>query len=123
MEGDRRMQRVSGALEAEVMATLWQHGTPMTVGQVHAAIGDPDLSYNTVLTVLARLHAKGQLDRERIGRAHAYTPRQDAAAAAAGQMTAALTSRSDRTAVLQRFVDALDPADEAALRALLDARD
>jgi hypothetical protein len=38
-------------------------------------------------------------------------------------MAAALVRRSDRTAVLQHFVDTLDPADEAALRALLDARD
>ncbi|MEK2479282.1 BlaI/MecI/CopY family transcriptional regulator [Streptomyces noursei] len=115
-------RRESGALEAEVMATLWADGTAMTAGQVHKAIGD-GLSYKTVLTVLGRLHVKGLLDRERVGRAHAYTPRQDAAEAAAGKMSAALAQRTDRTAVLQHFVDALDPADEAALRALLDARD
>lgn len=123
MAGEGRVQRESGALEAEAMAALWQAGTPMTAYQVHEAIGDQSLSYKTVLTVLARLHAKGQLDREKISRAHTYAPRQDAAATAAGQMTAALTGRDDRTAVLQRFVEALDPADEAALRALLDARD
>ncbi|MCC9311579.1 BlaI/MecI/CopY family transcriptional regulator [Kitasatospora sp. RB6PN24] len=123
MTGEGRVQRESGALEAEVMTVLWQANAPMAAGQVHEAIGDAELSYKTVLTVLARLHAKGQLERERAGRAHAYAPCQDAAAAAAEKMTAALTGIGDRTAVLQRFVDALDPDAEAALRALLDARD
>lgn len=116
-------RRESGALEAEVMSVLWQQDTAMTAGQVHDVLGDEALAYKTVLTVLARLYGKGLLERERVGRAHAYTPRQDAAEAAAGQMTAALAQRTDRTAVLQHFIDTLDPSDEAALRALLDVRD
>jgi predicted transcriptional regulator len=123
MTGDTPPERrESGALEAEIMAVLWAGGGPMTAGQVHAALGD-GLAYKTVLTVLGRLLAKGLLERERTGRAHAYHPRRGAAEAAAEEMAAALVRRSDRTAVLQHFVDTLDPADEAALRALLDARD
>jgi hypothetical protein len=38
-------------------------------------------------------------------------------------MNQALARGADRLAVLQRFVDGLDPDDERALRDLLDARD
>ncbi len=115
-------RRPSGALEAEVMAALWAGPGPMTAGQVHRVLGD-GLAYKTVLTVLGRLHTKGLLDRAPAGRAHAYTPRQGSAQAAAGRMNAVLHQGADRAAVLQHFVDSLDAADEAALRALLDARD
>ena len=114
-------RRPAGALAAEVMAMLWASGQAMTAKEVHAAVGE-DLAYKTVLTVLSRLHTKGLLERERVGRAHAYRTHQAPPETAAHQMNAALSRGSNRTAVLQRFVEALDPADEAALRALLDAR-
>ncbi|MEU9446189.1 BlaI/MecI/CopY family transcriptional regulator [Streptomyces sp. NPDC048304] len=111
-------RRASGALEAEIMAVLWSVGEPMTAGAVQSALA-PGLAYKTVLTVLGRLHAKGMLERERVGRAHAYRPRQETAQASAEQMKTALDRGHDRAAVLQRFVQSLDPADEAALRSLL----
>ncbi|MDH6140406.1 putative transcriptional regulator [Kitasatospora sp. GP30] len=119
----RDQRRESGALEAEVMAVLWAGGAPMTAGQVHAALGGSALVYKTVLTVLGRLHAKGLVDRERVGRAHAYLPRRGPAEEVASEMNQALARGADRLAVLQRFVDGLDPDDERALRDLLDARD
>jgi len=81
------------------------------------------LAYKTVLTVLGRLHAKGLVDREQAGRAHAYSPQQGPAELAAEQMNAALRRGGQGTEVLQRFVDTLDPGERAALRALLDSRD
>ncbi|WP_369386633.1 BlaI/MecI/CopY family transcriptional regulator [Streptomyces sp. CG1] len=111
-------RRASGALEAEVMAVLWSAGEPLTAGAVRAAL-TPGLAYKTVLTVLGRLHAKGMLERKRVGRAHAYRPRREAPRASAEQMRAVLDHGYDRTAVLQHFVETLDPADEAALRSLL----
>ncbi|MEV6735784.1 BlaI/MecI/CopY family transcriptional regulator [Streptomyces sp. NPDC051104] len=117
-DGEHPDRRASGALEAEVMAVLWSAGEPMTAGAVQDALAT-GLAYKTVLTVLGRLHAKGMLERERIGRAHAYHPCQEAAQASAEQMKTALDRGHDRTAVLQRFVETLDPADEAALRSLL----
>lgn len=119
-EGGAR--RPAGALEAEVMAALWAGQGPMTAAQVQAALGD-DLAYKTVLTVLGRLHAKGLLDRESAGRAHAYRPRQELADQAAEQMNAALRRGPQPAEVLQRFVDTLDREEQAALRALLDSRD
>ncbi|MGA5818436.1 BlaI/MecI/CopY family transcriptional regulator [Kitasatospora sp. NPDC094028] len=119
--GEQR--RDHGALEAEVMAVLWAEGRPMTAGQVHEALGAADLHPKTVLTVLGRLHAKGLLGRERTGRAHAYAPNRGPADEVASQMNQALVRGADRLAVLQHFVAGLDPADEQALRALLDTRD
>ncbi|MGW2649833.1 BlaI/MecI/CopY family transcriptional regulator [Streptomyces sp. NPDC001393] len=121
-EGEHADRRASGALEAEIMAVLWGSGRPMTAAAVQAALA-PGLAYKTVLTVLGRLHAKGMLERQRAGRAHAYLPRREAAEASAEQMKTALDRGHDRTAVLQRFIEALDPADEAALRALLGPGD
>ncbi|MCX4425893.1 BlaI/MecI/CopY family transcriptional regulator [Streptomyces mirabilis] len=115
-------RRPAGALEAEVMAALWASDGAMTAAAVHQAVGG-DLAYKTVLTVLGRLHAKGLVDRESAGRAHAYTPRQAAAEAAAEQMNAALRRGPQPAEVLQRFVDTLDADEHAALRALLEARD
>ena len=92
---------------------------PLTPAQVQAALVG-DLAYNTVHTILTRLVEKGLVVRVRDGRASGYRPTKDAAELAAEDMRAAL-GRADREAVLQRFVTSLDPADEAALRALLDS--
>ena len=81
------------------------------------------MAYNTIQTILTRLHDKGLLSRERAGRGHAYRPRQGAAEFAAKQMGEVLRARDDRRAVLQRFVTALEPEDAQLLRALLAADD
>jgi predicted transcriptional regulator len=111
-------RRPPGSLEAEVMAALWTHAGPMTATDVQNALGG-DLAYNTVQTILIRLHEKGQVERRRAGRGHCYWPVEDAATAAASQMRAALAGRPDRQAVLQRFAASLDEADADALRRLL----
>ncbi|OIK25523.1 hypothetical protein VT52_021655 [Streptomyces malaysiense] len=118
MSGARADRRPSGALEAEIMAVLWGADEPMTASAVRSAL-TPGLAYKTVLTVLGRLHTKGMLERERVGRAHAYRPRRESAQTSAERMKIALDRGHDRAAVLQRFVQTLDPADETALRALL----
>jgi len=111
-------RRPPGALEAAVMGVLWAAGGPMTATEVQHEIGD-DLAYNTVQTILTRLHDKGVLRRRRVGRRHSYWPAEDAAAVAASRMRAALTHRADRHAVLQLFAASLDDSDAAMLRQLL----
>ncbi|WP_212823370.1 BlaI/MecI/CopY family transcriptional regulator [Catellatospora sp. TT07R-123] len=115
-------RRGAGQLEHEVLAVLWAAAQPLTPAEVATQL-DSGLAYNTVHTILTRLQEKGQIRREVIeGRAR-YSPVQDAAAAAAGQMRAVLDNTSDdRAVVLARFVTDLDPADEAALRDALDRR-
>ncbi|GAB1646434.1 BlaI/MecI/CopY family transcriptional regulator [Krasilnikovia sp. MM14-A1259] len=111
-------RRARGSLEARVMGVLWAAQGPMTASAVQAALDD-GLAHNTVQTILTRLHEKKRLRRERVGRAHAYWPVLDAAAAAAARMQAALGERHDRTAVLQQFAASLDAEDADVLHELL----
>jgi predicted transcriptional regulator len=111
-------RRAPGELEAEVLAALWAAPGPLTPGEVQAELGSP-LAYSTVVTILSRLHAKGALERHREGRAYAYTPVQDGAGLAARRMHRVLDERSDRGAVLTRFVSDLSSEDGELLRDLL----
>lgn len=68
-----------GSLEYEVLRQLW-HRFPSSVGDVLERINvargpDDQLAYTTVMTVMARLHDKGILDREKQGRGYQYRPR------------------------------------------------
>ena len=112
-------RRASGGLESEVLATLWAADTPLTAGDVVDCLGD-DLAYNTVQTILARLHGKGAVHREQVGRAHAYTPVLDEAGLAANRMRAMLDRGGDHAAVLTRFLGTLTPDEEATLAQLLN---
>lgn len=115
-------RRAPGTLGAEVMAVLWAAEAPLTAADVHRELGG-DLAYNTVQTILIRLHDKKVVERRRAGRGHLYWPVEDAATAAASQMRAALADRADRHAVLQQFAASLDESDAEVLRQLLsDAR-
>ncbi|HKD98737.1 MAG TPA: BlaI/MecI/CopY family transcriptional regulator [Micromonosporaceae bacterium] len=116
-----RGRRAAGALEAEVLGVLWSADGALTPAGVQAAL-TRDLAYNTVHTILTRLHEKGLVVRVPLGGRTGYAPAKDAAQTAADRMSEALGSGNERDAVLARFVTALSPEDEAALRAALDAR-
>lgn len=67
-----------GPREYEVMRYLWRE-SPASVGAVLDHLNGvrrrPEwLAYTTVMTVLARLHDKGFLDRVRRGRGYDYLP-------------------------------------------------
>jgi predicted transcriptional regulator len=113
-----RRKRVSGTLEADVLAILWASPTPLTTGQMMDALGT-GLAYTTVQTILARLLAKGAVARQLVGRAHAYSPVLDQAGLAASRMHAMLDRGGDRAAVLSRFVGTLTAEEEVTLIALL----
>lgn len=113
-------RRPAGALEAEIVATLWAADEPLTPSAVQHEL-EGGLAYTTVMTALTRLHEKGVVSRERAGRAYAYRPVLDQPGITAAQMRRLLESGEDREAVLARFVGALDAADEQALEALLRA--
>jgi predicted transcriptional regulator len=113
----RARRRDRGDLENEVLAALAAAGRPLTPGEVLAAL-DRELAYTTVMTTLSRLHAKDAVTRERAGRAYAYAP-ADTATAAARRMRRLLDGGDDRTAVLARFLDELDPGDVPVLQELL----
>lgn len=111
-------RRELGGLESEVLAALWSAGAPLTVNDVVSALGS-DLALNTVHTTLVRLHAKGAVVRNLVGRAHVYSAVMDNADLAARKMRGVLDQGTDSVSVLRSFVGTLTPAEEAALTELL----
>ena len=112
-------RRPDGALERDVMRVLWRGDGALTPAQVREQL-EVDLAYTTVMTVLARLHEKGRVDRTTRGRAYAYTANVSESDLAAQGMTAALSSTSDPVGALGGFLGGLNKRDLTALRKLLD---
>jgi len=116
-------RRAAGTLESEVLGILRAAAGPLTPGEVRERLsgtgaGQRELAYSTVVTTMSRLHAKGLLSRRQAGRGFCYAP-VDEASLAAGRMSHALGSGSDRDAVLSRFVSGLSGRDAELLRRLL----
>lgn len=101
-----------------MLAALWASPEPMVPADVQAAVGG-DLAYTTVMTILVRLHDKGVIEREKIGRAYAYRPMVQETTVIAEQVRRLLERGTDRTAVLQGLIDGLAPDDATVLRDLL----
>jgi len=112
-------RRAAGTLESEVLGILRASAGPLTPGEVREQLaGQPELAYSTVVTIMSRLQAKGLLSRQRAGRGFCYAP-VDGASLAAGRMSHALGSGSDRDEVLSRFASGLSGRDAELLRRLL----
>lgn len=117
----RTGRRGSGELESEVLAVLWAAQRPLTPSEVQARIGG-GLAYNTVHTILKRLHDKGLVLREADGRRGVYRPAKSAAELTAQAMHDALGRGPDPVAALRQFVTGLSPEQERTLRDLLIGR-
>lgn len=111
-------RRAFGELEGEVLAALWASAAALVPAEVQAAVGG-DLAYTTVMTILVRLHDKGLIEREKVGRAYAYRPVVAETDVVAEQVRRLLDRAHDRVAVLQGFVEGLAPRDEQLLRDML----
>jgi len=102
------------------MTALWAHPEPVTARAVLRAIGDPDLAYTTVKTVLERLTRKQVVTRTSIDRTWHYTPAAPRDDYVAELMLRALDRTGDRDAALVRFARAVSPAEAEVLRAALE---
>lgn len=111
-------RRAAGELEAATLAVLQAAGSALSPGEVRERIGG-SLAYTTVVTILSRLHAKGVLERHKVGRAYLYAPVADEPGLAARRMARVLDGEADREAVLARFVSGLSDRDEELLRRML----
>jgi predicted transcriptional regulator len=62
-------------LEAEVMDEVWRRDE-VTVRDVLEALnkGRKQRAYTTIMTIMSRLHRKGVLERERVGKTDVYRP-------------------------------------------------
>jgi len=112
-------RRPDGALENDVLRTLWAAETPLRPSEINERL-DAGHAYTSIATVLSRLHRKGLVKRTPVGRAFAYSPALDESALAARRITDVLDSSSDRSKVLSRFIGGLSSRDAKAVRAMLD---
>jgi predicted transcriptional regulator len=62
-----------GALELRVLNALWAREGPQSVRDLQPAF--EGIAYTTLMTTLDRLHRKGVLLRDKVGRAFVYRPR------------------------------------------------
>jgi predicted transcriptional regulator len=112
-------------LEAEVMEELWSHGEA-PVRSVMDALngrGSRERAYTTYMTIMARLHKKGVLDRRREGKTDFYAPKltreQFMASRAQAEVEGLVAQYGD--VALSHFaqqVAGLDPARRRALQRL-----
>lgn len=112
--------RGRGELEQDVMTALWARAEPVTARAVLRAIGDPELAYTTVKTVLERLTRKQVVTRVGIDRTWHYSPAATRDDYVAELMLRALDRTGDRDGALVQFARAVSPADAEVLRAALD---
>lgn len=104
------------------MQMLWERGEPATVREVLERLRTPrPLAYTTVMTVMANLYRKGQLQREMTGRAWRYAPVKTRAEHAASMLQGVLADSGDHAEALLHFVADLAPDDVARLRKAVDA--
>jgi predicted transcriptional regulator len=120
------LQGVLGPLETEVMETVWRLGET-TVRDVHAELAQPrDLAYTTIMTTMARLAAKGLLERDTSGLAHRYRPtvsREEYAESTVTSVVDWLVTAFPEPAIsyfVEKVESGADPAVVAALKARID---
>jgi len=112
-------------LEAEVMEELWSRGEA-TVRTVMDALNKrtrKQRAYTTYMTIMARLHTKGVLDRRREGKTDVYAPKLDRdefmALRARAEVEGLVAEYGDvALSHFARQVAALDPARRRALQRL-----
>lgn len=111
-------KRPDGALERDILSVLWAADRPLSPAEIRERMRS-DLAYNSVATVLSRLHVKGLVQRHEHGRAHTYSALVDESQLAARRIGEVLNSASDKRQVLAGFLGSLSKKDIAAVRALL----
>jgi predicted transcriptional regulator len=72
--GQKLIRGHLGSLEADLMQLLWDQPEGLTVRDLVRALPGRPRAYTTVMTVTARLHEKGLLERSPLGRAYVYRP-------------------------------------------------
>ena len=110
--------------ELRIMNVLWEKGSA-TVHEVLAALpAPPAVAYNSVLTIIRILEAKGYVKHRKDKRAHVYMPkvdRKDATRFEVGHLVSRFFCNSEDLLVLNILEEKnIDPDELAHLRALLE---
>ena len=123
-----QLEGLLGPLETEVMETVWDLGDT-TVRDVHATLSKRrGLAYTTIMTTMARLAAKGLLERDTSGLAHRYRPtvsREEYARSTVTSVVDWLVQAFPEPA-MSYFVEKIDDTTDlgvlSSLRASIDAK-
>ncbi|GJF29759.1 hypothetical protein KNE206_24590 [Kitasatospora sp. NE20-6] len=111
------MVRQLGELENDIMTRVWRWNRPVTVREVlHDLQAEREIAYTTVMTVLDKLHRKGWLRREQVGRAYRYEPVSSREAYTAALMNDAWATSDNPAAALVHFFGLMSPEQREALR-------
>lgn len=110
-----------GALEAQVMDILWDHG-PVTVREVIEHLSQ-DPAYTTIATVLTNLGRKDLVVASRQGHSTRHAARMTRSEYDATLMATALAASRDRAAAIVHFVDTMPEAERTLLREYLARHD
>jgi predicted transcriptional regulator len=117
---ERRLRRVLGDLEADVMEVLWRRGEASIREVWEELKRRRSITFNSIMTIMNRLVAKGLLRREDGRGRYRYTPRMDREtllARVSHDVAEALVEEFGEIAVAQ-FVAVLQDADPEKLAAL-----
>ncbi|UZG60196.1 BlaI/MecI/CopY family transcriptional regulator [Rhodococcus opacus] len=110
-----------GALEAQVMDVLWDHG-PATIREVIDHLSS-EPAYTTIATVLTNLDRKHLVTITRQNHSTRYSARMSRHEHAAQLMEQVLQTSRDRAASILQFVDSMPENDLDLLRDYLKRRD
>ncbi|MEU8403957.1 BlaI/MecI/CopY family transcriptional regulator [Nonomuraea sp. NPDC048892] len=114
------MVRGLGELESTIMDRMWAIKRPASVRDVLEHLQqERTLAYTTVMTVMDKLHTKGLLKRQPVGRAYIYEAVSSKEAYTADVMRASLAASGNRAATLVHFLERLTPEEASALEAAL----
>jgi predicted transcriptional regulator len=112
--------------ELRIMEALWRLGRG-TVAEVSEKMPPPPIAYNTVLTTLRILEAKGHVAHEESGRAYVYRPliEREAAAQSAVKQVVSKFFGDSASALALRLIENERPSDDelARLRSLIERYD
>jgi predicted transcriptional regulator len=131
--GGAGLRRILGALQADLIQSLWQI-TPgaedapdgwATLGAVCRSLG-PTYHYKTVQTVMNRMVEKGLLTRRKRGRAHEYRPlmtRDELVADVTREVVDGLIDNFGNVAIAQlvRTIQTISPAHRSLLLDVIEA--
>jgi predicted transcriptional regulator len=122
-----RATALLGPLEWRTLETLWARETPSSVRDLTNDF--PDIAYTTLMTTLDRLHRKGVLSRDKLGRAFVYRPRftrsEFDSARAADAVREAVKGGGSLAPIVSCLIDAVGERDRELLdelEALVAAR-
>jgi len=104
--GGEGVDQVLGELESQVMNLVWDN-PGATAREVHLWLSERNLAYTTIVTILDRLHVKGLVAREKVGRPFTYTAavnREDFEAQLTRDVLVGLF-KDDSRPILNTFVD------------------